>query len=83
MFDDILGSQKQKKKSTSKLPLGLMPRKLHIERRFQNVSEAIKRYKKAGLGVPDEWFSEYKGLYDYLCNVGSHVVKNRPKIWRN
>ncbi len=41
-----------------KPPIGLMPRKLWLEQRFDNVRAAIDRYIIAGQRVPPEWWEE-------------------------
>ncbi|MBR4614870.1 MAG: hypothetical protein IKO55_04635 [Kiritimatiellae bacterium] len=39
-------------------PLGLMPRKIHVQRRTVDILEAMLRYVSAGLAIPDEWKDE-------------------------
>lgn len=45
-----------------KPPIGLMPKFIWEEKRFQAVKEAIDRYMKAEKLVPKEWWEEYSEL---------------------
>ena len=45
-----------------KPPLGLMPKNLHNEIRFDEVRFAIGRYKQAGLPIPLIWVEEYNAF---------------------
>lgn len=55
-------------RSVIRLPLGLMPKKIHDERvkveRFNEVCKAIARYSDAGLKINIEWIDEYNELVD-------------------
>jgi len=44
--------------TTEKPPIGLMPEKIHNEKRAIEIMEAITRYQNANLKVPEEWFIE-------------------------
>jgi len=50
-------------KPAVKPPLGIMPKELHDQMRFEEVNAAIKRYYDAGLEIPLEWVKERN---DYL-----------------
>ena len=47
-----------------KPPLGLMPRKLHIENRITDILNAMIRYVEVGknYSIPDEWYDELRSL---------------------
>lgn len=49
-----------------KPPLGLMPRKIHDERRLHDVANAINRYIAHGYEIPTEWVEEYNGLVNRI-----------------
>ena len=50
--------------STSKRPpLGLMPKKIHDEKRIESILEAMIRYTKEGKSIPPEWISELWSFY--------------------
>jgi len=38
--------------------LGIMPKKLHRQERIQKLAEAILRYSKEHLKIPEEWIQE-------------------------
>ena len=42
-----------------KPPIGLMPKDIWMENRFNNVCGAITRYYTAGLIIPIRWVVEY------------------------
>lgn len=44
---------------SKKSPLGLIPKWLHDEQRFDDVRAAIERYFKARLKIPNAWVEEY------------------------
>lgn len=43
---------------TEKPPIGLIPEKIHNEKRALKIMEAIIRYRNANKEVPEEWFNE-------------------------
>lgn len=51
-----------------KIPIGLVPRKIHREHRFYDVCDAISRYYNANLQIPVEWIEEYNELLEVLDN---------------
>ena len=57
-------------KDMLKPPLGLKPRWLAEEERFDEVDEAIKRYVQANKKVPSEWRDEWNELYVKMKNHG-------------
>jgi hypothetical protein len=59
----------EKNKILIKPPLGLMPKKLFLEQRFENIKEAIERYVKANMEIPTEWLDEYVEIQEYLKNT--------------
>ena len=54
-----------KRERCIKPPIGLMPKHIHDEMRFNEVSKAIAKYYSAGLKIPIEWIKEYN---DYIRN---------------
>lgn len=52
----------------TKPPLGVMPCRIWLDRRIDEVLGAIIRYREADLPVPDEWFKEL-GLLAELRKV--------------
>lgn len=52
--------------SAIKPPLGLMPKKVHDQKRFTDVRDAIARYCEAGLEINIEWIIEYNQLIQSL-----------------
>lgn len=56
----------EKNKILIKPPLGLMPKKLFLEQRFENIKEAIERYVKADKEIPNDWLDEYEEILNYL-----------------
>jgi len=53
-----------------KPPLGIMPKKLHRQERIQKLAEAILRYSKACLKIPEEWIKE-------LDTVNRRIYNNK------
>lgn len=53
-------------KNLVKPPLGIMPRKLWIEIRLKELSEAMYRYISVGSPIPEEWAQEYNQLLSEL-----------------
>lgn len=49
-----------------KPPLGLMPKYLHDEKRFEDIRNAMGRYADAGKVVPQEWIDEEKELMEKI-----------------
>lgn len=56
----------EKNKILIKPPLGLMPKRLFLEQRFEDIKEAIERYVKANMEIPTEWLDEYEEILNYL-----------------
>jgi hypothetical protein len=54
------------RKPIEKPPLGVMPKKICQEKRYNDLKEAIRRYKDAGLEVPKEWIEESEHLANKL-----------------
>jgi hypothetical protein len=52
-------------KKSKRPPLGLIPKAVFMDNRFNDVCGAITRYYKAGLKIPVEWIEEYNGFIDY------------------
>jgi len=50
-FAEITGANKP--------PIGIMPERIWLEHRQEELKSAIKRYLDANLKVPDEWVCEY------------------------
>lgn len=50
------------KEDNKKPPIGLMPRKLFIEGRIQDIKDAIQRYSESNKEIPTEWTEEYNDL---------------------
>lgn len=51
-------------------PLGLMPRKIHIEHRIKDILDACHRYIRSGLTPASEWINELAVLseeHEALC----------------
>ncbi len=53
------------KEELKKPPLGIIPKKIHDEKRFKELCAAIKRYQVANLPIPAEWWDEY---YEFTDN---------------
>lgn len=49
-----------------KPPLGLMPEWVWIEKRINEIDEAVKRYLEAGKEIPVSWVSELYRLKEQL-----------------
>ena len=49
-----------------KPPLGIIPRMIWLEQRYNDLEDAIKRYIIAGRNVPTEW---YKELYEIHTEI--------------
>lgn len=45
-------------KIEEKPPLGLMPRKIHLNHRQRDIVKAIARYQEKGSPLPTEWLQE-------------------------
>ena len=60
-------------KPINKPPLGVVPKRIVQEKRHENLENAIKRYKDAGLEVPKEWIEEYEHLSDKLKENGNNL----------
>jgi len=48
----------------SKLPLGVIPRRMHEADRYIKLKEAIQQYVAHNKEVPIEWIEEYNELSD-------------------
>lgn len=44
------------------VPLGITPRKFHIEGRIKEIQDAMERYKQANMDIPAEWTKELEVL---------------------
>lgn len=53
-----------KVKKLKTLPLGLIPRRIHLYRRMTDIKQAMERYVEAGKEIPQEWIEEYNELID-------------------
>ncbi|MFW5438109.1 hypothetical protein [Paenibacillus apiarius] len=51
----------------SKPPLGIMPKRIWIEQRCKEITDAIQRYIEAGHTIPIEWVMEYNELLLKYC----------------
>jgi phage gp29-like protein len=49
---------------SSKPPLGLLPMKLHNDKRIEDITEAVVRYFEFGMAIPKEWIEEYNDLIE-------------------
>ncbi len=58
----VLCQFKNEKEPVTKPPLGVRPRFIVDEERFQELAEAIDRYKREGIDVPSEWLFEFAEL---------------------
>lgn len=54
---------------STKPPLGVMPRKIHLEKRLGELGYAIMNYVEARLEVPPEWVDEYNETLILLQEV--------------
>ncbi len=45
-------------------PLGLMPREIHIQKRAADILEAMLRYVREGLEIPQDWRDELENHLD-------------------
>ncbi|MHA1197733.1 MAG: hypothetical protein ACTSQF_00050 [Candidatus Heimdallarchaeaceae archaeon] len=43
-------------------PLGVMPRQIWLQKRFDDLIEAVDRFKKANTEIPREWYKEIGDL---------------------
>ena len=46
-----------------KPPVGILPRKLHVQSRVNDIISAMNRYNLAGKSIPNNWFEE---LYELI-----------------
>ena len=51
---------------TEKPPIELMPKKLFLEQRLEELTSAMIRYLQVDKDVPNDWIEEYKELKSYL-----------------
>ena len=49
-------------------PVGLIPKKIWVEYRRDQIFEAIERYAKVKKDIPVEWFEEYIECSQFLKN---------------
>lgn len=56
-----------------KPPIGVIPQKLHDEKRFSEVRDGILSYVEKNYSVPLQWVSEYNEL---LNKIKSHEKNN-------
>jgi len=54
----------ERKPLMKKPPIGLMPRKLHLEQRLSDLCAAISRYFSSGKKIPVEWLNELNDIID-------------------
>lgn len=54
------------KDELQKPPRGLLPKRLHDERRLKDIEEAIERYKAVDFAIPRDWILEYFVLKEKL-----------------
>lgn len=47
-----------------KLPIGLMPRRIHDSERVKEIFDAIERYTDANMPIPKSWIEELKDLFN-------------------
>jgi len=59
---------------TSKPPLGIMPRRIHVENRIDNLQLAMKRYDEFDWNVPMEWLSELSDLKATLQSIKTPIL---------
>lgn len=72
-----------------KPPLGIMPKRLFYEKRFQDLCDAIVRYQLAKLEIPKEWLEERAEIHYKLNGIhlgcercpSQPVVAPTSKIW--
>ena len=66
IFNDYAEYRQEKKEvyMKEKPPVGLMPKKLHDEARFQKVCRAISEYYNSGRKIPIKWVEEYNELVE-------------------
>lgn len=55
----------------NKPPLGLVPKRIRQQQRFNEVCGAFARYYDAGKKMPIEWVEEYNELVDALSTTHS------------
>jgi hypothetical protein len=55
-----------------KPPLGLRPAEFPVRKRITEILEAMLRYNKAGLQIPNEWVDEF---YNRLEEVNTNAIK--------
>ena len=49
----------QQDRTIEKPPIGLMPRKVWLEQRMNEIGEAVQRYEDANKDAPQEWIREW------------------------
>lgn len=59
-----------------KHPIGLQPKWLISEKRYQDIKSAIERFENAGISVPLEWHEELHELSLYL--VRREISRKEP-----
>lgn len=68
------------KEAKDKPPLGLMPKYLHDEKRFEDIRNAMGRYTDVGKVVPQEWIEEEKELLKVMKNRHDSALANKERI---
>lgn len=58
-------------------PLGLCPRRIHEQRRMNEIKEAVKRYFEANQAIPIEWITEYNELREKESWIDSLASMNQ------
>ena len=67
--------------SDSGPPLGVMPRRLWIESRFWDLTEACNRYMEADKEIPREWVDEMRQLFRAVNINGDDENVQKWKEW--
>lgn len=62
---------------TKRPPLGLRPKWIVAEHRRAEILEAMQRFEKDGVGVPDEWYIELGEIVGYL---NSRKKEKKPEF---
>lgn len=63
-----IGVLRKVEKKLEKPPLGLMPKNIWIEKRIEDIAQAIRRYIESNFHVPQEWIDEKEKLRKQLNN---------------
>lgn len=63
-----IGVLRKVEKKLERPPLGLMPKNIWIEKRIEDIAQAIRRYIESSFHVPQEWIDEKEKLRKQLNN---------------